>query len=273
MVIRSLSVLSSAVLVATSPTWLDVLSSWGSTSPGTLHLLPFSPYWVAVPAALAIGASWIYELSIADASGLQNIFPAAAFDLSRKPAAIGNRREGGSETESDADLRVRNPSVWKRLETDFQELLKSGSDLEASWHRSSVFANTTETWKIGGDYGAPELAQQFADIAETAGRLLIESPGYRPPLAAATMRQASHRDRWFCVLRDREIRTELHPATHVTAEGRVNGHDHRGAIRGGIEASIELCVQLMLEESLDDRSNYVSEAALGARMILPKQVG
>ncbi len=270
MVLRSIVVLVTAVLVGTSPTWLSLLGGLVGTPSGATQPLLFSPYWVAVPAAVAIGLSWVYELGAAKSSGLEEMLASGGFELAKPHVATGERRADWVSKSDSGDPAGTTTSVWKRLETDFRQILEFGADLDAQWKRTSAFADATETWSLSGVYEEQRIAKKFNDLAETAGRMLIEWPGYTPPLSASTTKQSVALDRWLCALRDREIKTEIWAPGQMSEAGMVTGHVHGGVIREVIEASIELCVQLTLEESLEDRSSSTGES-LGARLILPEK--
>lgn len=55
-------VLASAVLVATSPGWLEAVAAALFGPDSFQQSLPFSPYWVTMPSAALIAWSWIYEM-------------------------------------------------------------------------------------------------------------------------------------------------------------------------------------------------------------------
>ncbi len=264
MVLRSLIVLLSAILVGTSPAWLNLVASmWGVTA--NPQALPFSPYWIAVPGAVAIGISWVFEMGVNQSPSLQSEVPPGGFDWTKSTAEKGERRAAPRQS-SATSTTPGATSVWRRLETDFREILEFGADLDATWERTSTYSEAAESWRISGSYEEARIEKKFTELANTAGRMLVEWPGYTPPLSASTTRQASPRDRWLCALRDREIKTETWAPGQVMQNDAVTGHVHGGAIRDVIEASIEMCVQLTLEESLEDRSNLAA-GSLGARLI------
>jgi hypothetical protein len=267
-VLRFIVVLVAVILVGTSPTWLSLLGGLVGSPGGATQPLLFSPYWVAVPAAVAIGLSWVYEMGAAKSSGLEEMLALGGFELAKQSTAAGERHADWGPKGDSAGLAGTTTSVWKRLETDFREILEFGADLDAQWKRTSVFADATETWSLSGVYEEQRTVKKFNDLAATAGRMLVEWPGYTPPLSASTTKQSVALDRWLCVLRDREIKTEIWAHGQMAEAGVVTGHVHGGVIREVIEASIELCVQLTLEESLEDRSNSTGES-LGVRLALP----
>lgn len=264
MVLRSLFVLVSAILVGTSPTWLNQLAAmWGVQA--NAQALPFSPYWIAVPGAIAIGVSWVFEMGTNQSPSLQTEAPAGGFDWTKSTAEKGERRVA-SRPSGAAGTTPGVTSVWRRLETDFREILEFGADLDAVWERTSTYSDAAEAWRLSGAYQEARIEKKFTELANTAGRMLIDWPGYTPPLSASTMRQSSPRNRWLCALRDREIKTETWAPGQVMQNDAVTGHVHGGAIRDVIEASIEMCVQLTLEESLEDRTQATA-GSLGARLI------
>jgi hypothetical protein len=264
MVVRSVLVLGSAILVGTSPTWLNLVASlWGiSANP---HGLPFSPYWIAVPGAVCIGISWVFEMGANESPNLQSQVPAGGFDWTKPPSENPERRAAPRQS-SAAGTTPGAASVWRRLETDFREILEFGADLDATWERTSTYTEAAESWRLSGVYEEARIEKKFTELANTAGRMLVEWPGYTPPLSASTARQSNPRDRWLCTLRDREIKSETWAPGQVLQNDAVTGHVHGGAIRDVIEASIELCVQLTLEESLGDRTSATA-GSLGARLI------
>jgi hypothetical protein len=264
MVLRSLFVLLSAILVGTSPTWLNLIASlWGG--PVDAQPLPFSPYWIAVPGAVAVGISWVFEMGANSSQNPQTDVAAGGFDWTKSKADQGERR--AAPRQSSAPNAAPGPtSVWRRLETDFREILEFGADLDATWERTSTYSEAAESWRVSGHYEEVRIEKKFTDLATTAGRMLVEWPGYTPPLSASTARQSSPRDRWLCALRDREIKTETWAPGQVLQSDVVTGHVHGGAIRDVIEASVEMCVQLTLEESLEDRT-HAAAGSLGARLI------
>ena len=244
MVIRSLVVLFSAVLVGISPAWLNMIASlWGGSAGA--HLLPFSPYWIAVPGAVAIGISWVFEMGYHPLPEAASKAPAGGFDWMKARVEYGDRRAPSAERAAPGA-----GSVWFRLETDFQELLQSGADLDATWERTSAYGEAAESWRVTGASEGVRVEEKFVELANTAGRMLLEGTGYKPPLSAPTARQSMPLDRWLCALRDREIKTETWAPGQVMNNGAVAGHLHGGAIRHVIAASVEMCVQLTLEESL-----------------------
>ena len=264
MVLRSLVVLVSAILVGTSPTWLNLIASlWGGSA--NTQALPFSPYWIAVPGAVVIGISWVFEMGANQLPSSASEAPAGGFDWTKSTVEKRERR-GDPRQSSAAGAAPGTTSVWRRLETDFREILEFGADLDATWERTSTYSEAAESWRISGHYEEARIEKKFTELADTAGRMLIEWPGYTPPLSASTARQSSPRDRWLCALRDREIKTETWAPGQVMHNDSVTGHVHGGAIRDVIEASIEMCVQLTLEESLEDRS-HTAAGSLGARLI------
>ena len=264
MVIRSLFILVSAILVGTSPTWLNLIASlWGGAA--NTDALPFSAYWISVPGAVAIGISWVFEMGANQSPSLQT--PAqGGFDWTKSPAGQGERRAASRHSSATGSTQQASTSVWRRLETDFREILQFGADLDATWERTSTYSEAAESWRLSGAYEEARIEKKFTELANTAGRMLVEWPGYTPPLSPSTARQSTPRDRWLCALRDREIKTETWAPGQVLQNDAVTGHVHGGAIRDVIEASIELCVQLTLEESLEDRTNAAG-ASLGARLI------
>jgi len=236
---------------------------WGvSDNP---QALPFSPYWIAVPGAVAIGSSWVFEMGVNQSPSLQSQAPLAGFDWTKWTAEKGERRAAGSQSSATGSTQVAT-SVWRRLETDFRETLEFGADLDATWERTSTYNEAAESWRLSGAYEEARFAKKFTELADTAGRMLIEWPGYTPPLSTSTARQSAARDRWLCALRDREIQTETWAPAQIMQNDAVAGHVHGGAIRGVIEASIEMCVQLTLEESLEDRTNAAA-GSFGARLV------
>jgi hypothetical protein len=241
---------------------------WGGAA--NHELLPFSPYWIAVPGAIAVGISWVFEMGANQSPNLQATAPAGGFDWTKSPADQGERRSSGKPS-TGAGKKPGVTSVWKRLETDFREILQIGADLDATWERTSTYSEAAETWRLSGAYETQGIEKKFTELANTAGRMLVEWPGYTPPLSAATARQSSPRDRWLCALRDREIKTETWAPGQVMQNETVTGHVHGGAIRDVIEASVEMCVQLTLEESLEDRTVPASAGSLGARLIDAKR--
>lgn len=263
MVLRSVAVLGTAVLVATSPGWLEFVGSLAGAQDSRLL---FSAYWVSVPAALAIAVSWVYEMGSANESDIQRAMSAGGAYLTGGAPPREDRRSDASRTQVGGPA-LSQTSVWKRLETDFKEILNFGADLDATWKRTSTAIETAEYWKLSGVYEEQRIIERFEVLAKTAGKMLLEWPGYRPPLSAATLHQNSPRNRWLCALRDREINAAAWAPGQVSEGDTVTGHVHGGLIRGCIEASVELCVQLTLEESLEERSDS-GEESLGARLIL-----
>ena len=261
MVLRSIVVLISAILVGTSPTWLNMIASmWGE--PANTQALPFSPYWISVPGAVVIGISWVFEMGANQLLTVASDAPAGGFDWTRSTVEKGERRA----TPRPSSATSGGTSVWRRLETDFREILEFGDDLDATWERTSTYNQAAETWCVSGAYEEARIEKKFTELASTAGRMLLEWPGYTPPLSASTIRQSSPRDRWLCALRDREIKTETWAPGQVIQNDAVSGHVHGGAVRDVIEASIEMCIQLTLEESLEDRT-HAAVGSLGARLI------
>ena len=236
---------------------------WGvSANP---QALPFSPYWIAVPGGVAIGISWVFEMGANQSPSLQSPASLGGFDWTKSPADIGERRSAPRQSSATGSTQT-GTSVWRRLETDFREILEFGADLDATWERTSMYSEASETWRLAGAYEEARIQKKFTELADTAGRMLLEWPGYTPPLSASTARQSAPRDRWLCALRDREIKTETWAPGQVMENDTVAGHVHGGAIRDVIEASVELCVQLTLEESLEDRTS-VAAGSLGAKLI------
>jgi hypothetical protein len=245
--------LVSAILVGMSPAWLNVVASlWGAAADP--QALPFSMYWISVPGAIAVGISWVFEMGSSQAPSLPAPVPAGGFNWTKSAREQGERRAAArqsSATTKDSD----STSVWRRLETDFREILEFGADLDATWERTSTYSEAAESWRLAGPYEAGRIEKKFTELANTAGRMLVEWPGYTPPLSPSTAKQTNPRDRWLCALRDREIRTETWAPGQVMQSETVIGHVHGGAIRDVIEASIEMCIQLTLEESLEDRTH------------------
>lgn len=268
MVLRSLVLLGAAAAVLTSPSWLGMLGELLGSSNSSSTSLTFSVYWVVVPAALALALSWVYEMGLGGSTSLSEMVASGSFDLTRQSAPKGERRASWAPKSGAPGLASATTSVWKRLETDFRKILEFGADLDATWKRTSSYADATEIWTLSGAYEEQRIAKKFSELAETAGRMLVEWPGYTPPLSASTTKQGVSWERWLCALRDREIKTETWAPGQVTEAGAVTGHIHGGLIHDAIEASVELCIQLSLEESLDDQSGP-SEESLGARLILP----
>ena len=264
MVVRSLFVLVCAILVGTSPTWLNLIASIGGV-PANTDALPFSAFWIAVPGAVAIGISWVFEMGANQSPSLQSPVAPGGFDWTKSPAEKGDRRAAPRQSSATGSTQVAS-SVWRRLEKDFREILEFGADLDVTWERTSTYSEAAETWRLSGPYEEARIEKKFTELANTAGRMLVEWPGYTPPLSASTARQSAPRDRWLCALRDREIKTETWAPGQVLQNGAVTGHVHGGAIRDVIEASIELCIQLTLEESLEDRT-HAAAGSLGARLI------
>lgn len=182
--------------------------------------------------------------------GLATESAAGGFNLSRSRGEDGGRRVADRES-SLADLPKSQGSVWLGLEADFKEILQADGDLDVVWERTSSYSDAAETWTVAGTYEDVRIAERFYELAEGAGRMLVEWSGYKPPLSLATSRKASARDRWFCAIRDREIRTETYAPGQVMQAGVVTGHVHGGAIHDAIEASIEMCGQVALEEGLE----------------------
>jgi hypothetical protein len=267
MVLRSLVVLGAAVAVATSPSWLGAIGATVGESGARTPPLAFSVYWIVVPAALALALSWIHEMGAQNSGGLQALLASGGFNPSGPQADTGERRAAWTPQERLPNSGGSATSVWKRLEVDFREILEFGADLDAQWKRTSSYADSTESWTLSGAYEEQRISKKFNELAGTAGRMLIEWPGYTPPLAGSTMKHPVASERWLCTLRDREIKTETWAPGQITEDGAVTGHVHGGVIHEAIEASIELCVQLTLEESLEDRSGP-AEGSLGARLIL-----
>ena len=264
MVVRSLFLLVLAILVGTSPSWLNQIPSmWGVQA--YPQALPFSPYWIAIPGAIAVGISWFFEMGGIQSPSLGVVAPAGGFDWTE---LLPNQSERRAPRESSATTG-KTPvatSVWRRLETDFREILQFGADLDATWARTSTYSDAAESWRLSGAYEAERIEKKFTELANTAGRMLTESPGYTPVLSASTARQSTPRNRWLCALRDREIKTETWAPGQVMENETVTGHIHGGAIRDVIEASIELCVQLTLEECLEDRT-HAAAGSHGVRLI------
>lgn len=227
--------------------------------------LPFSMYWIAVPGAIAVAISWVFEMGVNQSPNLKSAVPAGGFDWTKSAPDQGERRAAPRQSSGTAKTSGAT-SVWRRLETDFREILEFGADLNATWERTSTYSEAAESWRVSGQYEETRIEKKFTDLANTAGRMLVEWPGYTPPLSPSTARQAAPRDRWLCALRDREIKTETWAPGQVMQNETVTGHVHGGVIRDVIEASVELCVQLTLEESLDDRT-HPAAGSLGARMI------
>lgn len=254
--------LVSAVAVATSPAWLNAVGAWWGVEMDAQEL-PFSMYWIALPGALAVGVSWVFEMG---GDPLRNAAPTGGFDWTKKEPDQRDRR--GS---SDGKPKPVGPvSVWRRLEMDFREILQFGADLNATWERTSGYSEASESWRVSGDFKDARTQKKFSELTETAGRMLVEWTGYTPPLAPSTARQVSGQNRWFCALRDREIKTETWAPGQVMQAESVTGHVHGGMIRGVIEASVELCVQLTLEESLEERP-HATIGPLGRRIIDPSK--
>ena len=203
--------------------------------------LPFSPYLFAVPAAAVIAASWLYELGH------------AAHTTTVESGGLARRR--ASRTEDGHGPQQRKNSVWRRLEEDFRELKEFSmtGELSATWNRASRFGEqTTETWSVSGPLETSGGDKRFAALAETAGRMLLDWPGYKPTLSAATARVKGPGDRWLCAIRDLAINTEKNaPGEIVGSNEEVIGHSHSGRIRNVVEASIKFCVQIALEEDLE----------------------
>lgn len=264
MVLRSLFVLVSAILVGTSPTWLNRLAAMWDVQASS-QALPFSPYWIAVPGAIAIGISWVFEMGASQLPGLPSGVPSGGFDWTKSTAEKGERRAASGQSHG-TGATSGVTSVWRRLESDFREILEFGADLDAVWERTSTYSDASESWRISGSYEEARIEKKFTDLANTAGRMLVDWPGYTPPLSASTTRQGNPRNRWLCALRDREIKTETWAPGQVMENDSVTGHVHGGAIRDVIEASIEMCVQLTLEESLEDRTQPAA-GSLGARLL------
>jgi hypothetical protein len=201
MVIRSLFVLISAILVGTSPTWLNLVASmWGASA--NPQALPFSPYWIAVPGAVAIGVSWVFEMGANQSPSLQSLVPLGGVDWTKSTAEKGERRAAPRQSSATGSTQAAT-SVWRRLESDFREILEFGADLDATWERTSTYSEAAETWRLSAAYEEARIAKKFTELAETAGRMLVEWPGYTPPLSASTARQSTPRDRWLCALRSR----------------------------------------------------------------------
>lgn len=258
MVLRSLVVLMSALLVGTSPTWLSSIASlWGG--PAGAQALPFSPYWIALPGAVLIGISLAFEMGSQQLPSGASEAAAGAFDRTQSRVEHGERRVGPRRSDVQDEAQGAG-SIWVRLETDFKELLQSGTDLDAAWERTSAYGDTAESWRVTGTAEGARTEEKFIELADAAGRMLVEWTGYKPELSAATARQSAPLDRWLCALRDREIRTETWAPGQVAVNGAVTGHVHGGAIRRVIAASIEMCVQLTLEESLEDRTDTTPRA-------------
>lgn len=265
MVVRSLFLLVSAILVGTSPSWLNqVASMWGGQA--YPQALPFSPYWIAIPGAIAVGISWVFEMGTSQWPSLEGMVPAGGFDWTKSSPKQGERRAAPRQSSATTGKTLGATSVWRRLETDFREILQFGADLDATWERTSTYSDAAESWRLSGAYEGERIEKKFTELANTAGRMLIEWPGYTPVLSASTARQSTPRNRWLCTLRDREIKTETWAPGQIMQNETVTGHIHGGAIRDVIEASIELCVQLTLEESLEDRT-HAAAGPLGTQLI------
>jgi hypothetical protein len=200
---------------------------------------------------------------------LKDPLPEGGFDWT-KSSPDQNDRPAAPKQSSATGKKQGGTSVWKRLETDFREILEFGADLDATWERTSTYSEAAESWRLSGPYEEERIAKKFTELANTAGRMLVEWPGYTPPLSASTARQSTPRNRWLCTLRDREIRTETWAPGQVMENETIVGHVHGGAVRDVIEASIELCVQLTLEESLDDQTQAAA-GSLGSRLLDAKR--
>lgn len=250
--------------VVTSPNWLVAVGSL--FGPPASSSSAFSVYWVVVPVAVLLALSWVYEMGLDGSASLSEMVASGGFNPSQQPSPAGERRSSWTPRSGAPGLAGATTSVWKRLEGDFREILEFGADLDATWKRTSSYADASETWTLSGAYEEQRIAKKFNELAETAGRMLIEWPGYTPPLSASTTNHSVSWERWLCALRDREIKTETWAPGQVTEAGAVTGHVHGGLIHDAIEASVELCIQLSLEESLDNHSGP-SEESLGARLI------
>jgi hypothetical protein len=180
MVVRSLVVLSSAVLVGISPAWLNLIASMWGGSAGA-QVLPFSPYWIAVPGALAIGISWVFEMGSPQLTGEASEASVGGFDWMRSKVEHGERREPSTE-----EAAPGTASVWLRLETDFKELVQAGAELDAIWERTSAYGEAAESWRVRGVSEGARTEEKFIRLAEAAGRTLVEGPGYTPPLSVTT---------------------------------------------------------------------------------------
>ncbi len=262
MVTRSVALLAATGIVATSPAWLEALAAAVFGANEFPNELPFSPYLFAVPAAAVIALSWLYELGHGS--------PSASRDSG---APAGGRLAPPAEENHGAP---RKNSVWRRLEGDFRELKEFSmtGELAATWNHASRFGeDTTETWSVSGPLETSGGDKRFAALAQTAGRMLLDWPGYKPTLSASTARTQSPSDRWLCALRDLAINTETNaPGEIIGSNESIIGHSHSGRIRNVVEASIKFCVQISLEEDLEQDLSQHDES-LGAQILSrPKSV-
>lgn len=252
-------VLASAVLVATSPGWLEAVAATVFGPDSFQQSLPFSPYWVTAPSAALIAWSWIYEMG------------QSAEEQSHSPLCeqVDSPSESAKAGEQGGSAAPPNTSAWRRLESDFRDAIEFGADLNARWERiSKVGSDTVEKWTIETAFEDQQVKGKFEALASTAGRMLVDWPGYTPSLSPDTLRHTDPAERWYCALRDCAINTETFaPGEVVGGNDAVVGHSHSGLIRGAIRASLKYCVQLALEE--EGRPDETPGSSLGARLVLP----
>src|SRR5690606_6435144 len=110
-----------------------------------------SPYWIAIPGAVAVGISWVFEMGASYSPGLQAPVPAGGFDWTKSINDQGERRAAPRQSSGTAKAAGAT-SVWRRLETDFREILQVGADLDATWERTSSYSEAAESWRISGTY-------------------------------------------------------------------------------------------------------------------------
>ncbi len=254
MVARSAALLAASAAVATSPAWLESLAAALFGPNDFQHNLPFSPYLFALPAAVAIVLSWLYELSYAMRPAIAGLSESAERLAAPQPEAPAPRKN----------------SVWRRLEGDFRELreFSLNGELVATWNRASRYgSDVIETWSVSGPLETSGGDKRFAALAETAGRMLIDWPGYKPTLHPTTVHTKNAGDRWLSAIRDLSINTERNaPGEIVGGKDEIIGHSHSGQIRNVVEASIKFCVQIALEEDLEqDLSRH--EESLGSQLL------
>lgn len=230
-----------SVLVASLPAWTEVvwrlLQGGSSASPLGASSAPtaaFSPYWIAVPAGLALLAFVLRELRKGDRS------PAAA----DSPASSDKTEEGGLGRETVA-AQPPDAAAWRSLETDFLRVSDPGSRMRAEWREET---GRPEIWTIEEALDH-RSTRRFNRLAETAGSMLAESPADAPKFSAGTLKNSDPIHRWLSAIRERGINCQRMMAGQLVGErDMVVGHSTTGSISKLLRASAQLCQQLANEE-------------------------